>query len=173
MHPYRYTKLSIYMSLSFSGPSTLPNNPVSKVLSILYRNYYKNLLPYKRTTEPMAQSGPLSQQKKRSHHIFNEPTNVSSPLQQLSLLLLVHPFSVLEIQDTMTQVALGTDSFAPSQPGSWWWWLTTILSTEFFISALPSPLSVFLLWIPLCIFLFSEEWQPLSYGTLHYQLSIN
>lgn len=91
----------------------LPNNPVSKVLSILYRNYYKNLLPYKRTTEPMAQSGPLSQQKKRSHHIFNEPTNVSSPLQQLSLLLLVHPFSVLEIQDTMTQVALGTDSFDP------------------------------------------------------------
>lgn len=68
----------------------------------------------------MAQSGPLSQQKKRSHHIFNEPTNVSSPLQQLSLLLLVHPFSVLEIQDTMTQVALGTDSFAPSQPDSWW-----------------------------------------------------
>lgn len=110
----------VYMSLSLSGPSMLPNNPVSIVLSILYRNYYKNLPPYNRTTEPMAQAGTFPNRKREVTTFSMSLQSVSAPLQQLSLFFLVHPFLVLEIQDTMTQVALGTDSFAPSQPGSWW-----------------------------------------------------
>lgn len=69
---YVYTKCThtttqnslVYMSLSLSGPSMLPNNPVSIVLSILYRNYYKNLPPYNRMTEPMAQAGTFPNRKR-------------------------------------------------------------------------------------------------------------
>lgn len=86
-------------SLFSTGPTMLPNNLVSIVLSILHRNYYKTFPPYNRTTEPITQPGTFPNWKSEGTTFSVSLQMCLHPSINFIFFLLVHSFSVFsEIQ---------------------------------------------------------------------------
>lgn len=62
------TQSSPVYNVSLSGPSAMPNSPVSIALSILYRNYYKNSHPVRGPQSPSLSQEPSLTEKEKSPH---------------------------------------------------------------------------------------------------------